>query len=137
MPLMTHKKIRMMLSAYALAAVLGIVAATVPSLAESRPVSAVGHCTNYYPVPYAADTNCNSISYIPDGGWGQTSSSAIRISNCIATPSWTGNRWVWYGEYTPVWAYGSSLCQGGSSGYQVAGCKQSGSVANGRCRTDW
>jgi hypothetical protein len=137
MPLMTREKIRIMLSAYTLAAVLGIVAATVPSLAESRPVSAAGHCTNYYPVPYDPDTHCNDISYIPNGGWGQTESSAIRENNCISTPGWYGDRWVWYGEYTPIWAYGSSVCQPPSNGYQVAGCKQSGSNVNGRCRTDW
>lgn len=122
---------------YVVAVAVGVSLALVASAGTPTTVMAANRCTNYFPVQYSPDVNCNTINTIANGTWGQTSSTALRDSNCMLVQS-NRSLQVWYGEYSPASSYGTNLCQGASVGYQVSGCKlASGGAATGRCRTDW
>lgn len=116
-------------------------AAAVPFRATDT-VSATNHCTNYFPTSYTYDHNCDlsgggTNGWIPAGSWGQTVSTALRDSNCMYAVSQHGLE-VWYGEYTPSYAYSTNVCLGSSIGYQYSGCKNYDSTGvTGRCVTLW
>ena len=107
------------------------------AFAQTSAVGAANHCTNYFPINWGADSNCDVYSGTTGPTWGQTSSTALRDQNIMSVIN-ASSMQIWYGEYSPVSGYGYQISQGASSGYQVAGCKLVSSIStSGRCKTLW
>jgi hypothetical protein len=129
---------RRVLGIYVIAVCIGLAAGFGKvTLGSTATASAATHCTNYAPISYTADVQCQTFNWFSQNQSGQTCCTGLRDSNFIAT---NANRTleVWYAEgYGYGWGYGTLVAIGASSGYMDAHCKMNGSGVYGRCRTNW
>jgi hypothetical protein len=117
---------------------LGVVLAAAGSsfgAGSGRTTAAATHCTRYAPV-VSQDVNCDLKGTMYSTGTYSTPSVALRDSNRIDVDA-SRSLAIRYGSGSWIFATGTSLSQGASSGYQSAQCAIGGAAVNGRCRTNW
>jgi hypothetical protein len=136
--LMSHRGSWRVIAVLVAALCLGLVAGFGKlALPASRTAHAATHCTNYAPIGYQKDVQCNTYNWFNQNQSGTTCCTGLRDQNIIAV---NANRTleVWYAEgYGYALAYGTVLSIGASSGYMTASCKMNGYGVYGRCRTNW